>query len=51
MKNIPTRDLETERLLIKVPTMEEQYDLWNILRDESINKYEYEYDSLFSDIP
>ena len=39
MKNIPIRDLETERLLIKVPTMEEQYDLWNILRDESINKY------------
>ena len=39
MKNIPIRDFETERLLIKVPTMKEQYDLWNIIRDENINRY------------
>ena len=39
MNNIPIRNLETERLYIKVPTMEEQYDLWNILRDEKVNRY------------
>ena len=39
MKNISIRDFETDRLLIKKPTMEEQFDLWNILRDENINRY------------
>lgn len=39
MKDIPIRDFETERLLIKVPTMEEQYDIWSILKDEEINRY------------
>ena len=39
MKNISIRNFETNRLLIKKPTMEEQYALWNILRDESVNRY------------
>lgn len=39
MKNISIRDFETERLLIKKPTMEEQFALWNILRDENVNRY------------
>ena len=39
MKNISIRNFETDRLLIKKPTMEEQYALWNILRDESVNRY------------
>lgn len=39
MKNIPIRDFETDNLIIKKPTMEEQYALWNILRDEMVNKY------------
>ena len=39
MKNISIRDFETDRLLIKKPTMEEQYVLWNILRDENVNRY------------
>ena len=39
MKNIPIRDFETDNLIIKKPTIEEQYALWNILRDEMVNKY------------
>ena len=39
MRNISIRDFETDRLLIKKPTMEEQYALWNILRDENVNRY------------
>ena len=39
MKNISIRDFETDRLLIKKPTMEEQFALWNILRDENVNRY------------
>ena len=39
MKNIPVRDLETSRLFIKQPTMTEQITLWNILKDENVNKY------------
>lgn len=39
MKDIKTRDLETKNLYIKVPTIEEQHELWNILRDENVNKY------------
>lgn len=39
MKNISIRDFETERLIIKKPTIEEQYVLWNILRDEKVNRY------------
>lgn len=39
MKNISIRNFETDRLLIKKPTMEEQFRLWNILKEEKINKY------------
>jgi len=39
MKNISIRNFETERLLIKKSTMEEQFALWNILRDEAVNRY------------
>ena len=39
MKNISIRDFKTDRLLIKIPTMQEQYALWNILRDENVNRY------------
>lgn len=33
------KNIETERLSLRIPTMEEQYDLWNILKQEKINKY------------
>ena len=39
MKDIKVRDLETKNLYIKVPTMTEQHKLWDILRDENVNKY------------
>ena len=39
MKNIPIKDLETERLIIKKPTMNEQFTLWSILKDEKVNRY------------
>ena len=39
MKKINIREIETERLILKVPTMNEQKQLWNILKDEDINRY------------
>ena len=39
MKNISIRQLETERLLLKVPTINEQKDLWEIVRKEEVNRY------------
>lgn len=39
MRNISIRNFETDRLLIKKPTMEEQFALWNIIRDENVNRY------------
>ena len=39
MKNIPTRNLITERLIMRIPTMEEQLALWTILKDEKVNCY------------
>lgn len=39
MKNISIRDFETDRLFIKKPTIEEQFALWNILRNENVNRY------------
>ena len=39
MKNISIRDFETDRLIIKRPTMEEQFALWNILKNENVNRY------------
>ena len=39
MNMIGTRDLETERLILKVPTMKEQKRLWEILIIPEVNKY------------
>lgn len=39
MKFIGAKNIETERLLLMVPTMKEQYDLWNILEQEKVNKW------------
>lgn len=39
MKNILLKDLTTERLIIRKPSMKEQFTLWNILRDETVNRY------------
>ena len=39
MKFIGAKNIETERLLLMVPTMKEQYDLWNILKQEKVNKW------------
>lgn len=39
MKFIGAKDIETDRLLLMVPTMKEQYDLWNILRQEKVNRW------------
>lgn len=39
MKNIDIKDFETENLIIKKPTMTEQKEIWEILRDEMVNKY------------
>ena len=39
MKLIGTKELETERLILKVPTMNEQKRLWEILMIPKVNKY------------
>ena len=39
MNNINSKDLYTDRLDIKVPTMKEQHKLWEILINEDINQY------------
>ena len=39
MRSIDIKQIETERLVLKVPTMKEQKQLWNIVRKEEINKY------------
>lgn len=39
MQNIKVKTLKTERLTLKVPTFEEQKALWNILKDEKVNRY------------
>ena len=38
MKDIKVKEIETERLILKIPTMNEQKDLWNILIDEDVNR-------------
>ena len=35
--NFISRELETDRLVLKVPTMSEQKALWEILRLEEVN--------------
>ena len=39
MNKIDSRNIYTDRLELRVPTMEEQYRLWNILIDENINQF------------
>lgn len=39
IKNINIRDIETDRLILKIPTMKEQKELWNILKEEKVNRY------------
>ena len=39
MNNIKSKNLYTDRLDIKIPTMKEQHRLWEILIDENVNKY------------
>lgn len=39
MKNIKIRNIETDRLLLKMPTMNEQKRLWEIVKNEEVNRY------------
>ena len=39
MKNINSKKIITERLELRIPTMEEQHRLWEILINEDVNKY------------
>ena len=39
MNNINSKDLHTERLDIRIPTLKEQHRLWEILKDEEVNKW------------
>ena len=39
MNKIDSINLYTERLELRIPTMKEQYRLWEILIDENVNKY------------
>lgn len=39
MKNIDIKTIETDRLILKVPTMKEQKELWSILKDEKVNRF------------
>lgn len=39
MNNIRIREIETDRLLLKVPTIDEQKKLWSIVCMEEVNKY------------
>lgn len=38
MKDIKIRKIETDRLILKIPTMKEQKELWSILKDEKVNR-------------
>ena len=39
MKNLGSKQLETERLILKPQTMEEQHYLWSVLMLPEVNKY------------
>ena len=39
MENIKTKTLKTAHLTLKIPTFKEQKELWNILKDEQVNRY------------
>lgn len=47
MNLIGTKEIETERLILKVPSMNEQQRLWKILMIPNINKYYLDIDSKF----
>lgn len=49
MNLIGTRKIETKRLLLKVPTMEEQKRLWEILMIPEVNKYYLSINKKYSD--
>lgn len=49
MNLIGTKELETERLLLKVPTMKEQHKLWKILMIPEVNKYYLTINKKFKD--
>lgn len=39
MNNLSIENLETKRLILKKPTMDEQFTLWSILKDAKVNRY------------
>ena len=39
MNKIDSKELHTDRLELRIPTMEEQHRLWEILIDEKVNRY------------
>lgn len=39
MKDINSKNITTDRLELRIPTMKEQHRLWEILKDEEINRY------------
>lgn len=39
MNKIQSKNLYTNRLELRIPTFEEQHRLWEILKDENVNKY------------
>ena len=39
MKNLGSKTLETDRLILKAQTMKEQKYLWDILINTNVNKY------------
>ena len=39
MKDINSKNLYSERLDLRIPTMDEQHRLWEILCIEDVNKY------------
>lgn len=39
MNKINSKNLYTDRLELRIPTMEEQHRLWEILINEDINQY------------
>lgn len=39
MNKINSKNLYTDRLELRIPTMEEQHRLWKILINEDINQY------------
>lgn len=49
MKDIKIRNIETDRLMLKIPMIDEQKELWNIMRDEKVNRlYFPTLDSIFT---